>query len=190
MFIPYCVQVLYVVISLVFKSVQKCYSQYDVFRLVKFINFTLDLFIRCSSINFSKHLCSKNDYVLCIYVYKYLCSVNYLYKWMYKYVLCKNCFQENFIHALCKSILLKLLLYLLVYALCFLTIVLILSTLSNFNGLFHSLFWIKLKRSVGVKGLRTTSLVYWIEMAPVLLLRELQKCLFSTWVKIIHMLFI
>ena len=31
------------------------------------------------------------------------------------------------------------------------------STLSNFNGLFHSLFLIKLKRSVGVKGL--TSLV-------------------------------
>ena len=28
-----------------------------------------------------------------------------------------------------------------------------LSTLSNFNGLFHSLFWIKLKWSVGVKGL-------------------------------------
>ena len=28
-----------------------------------------------------------------------------------------------------------------------------LSTLSNFNGLFYSLFWIKLKQSVGVKGL-------------------------------------
>ena len=30
-----------------------------------------------------------------------------------------------------------------------------LSTLSNYSGLFHSLFWIKLKRSVGVKGLMT-----------------------------------
>ena len=30
-----------------------------------------------------------------------------------------------------------------------------LSTL-NFNGLFHSLFWIKLKRSVGLKGLTVT----------------------------------
>ena len=28
-----------------------------------------------------------------------------------------------------------------------------LSTQSNFNGLFHSLFWIKRKRSIGVKGL-------------------------------------
>ena len=28
-----------------------------------------------------------------------------------------------------------------------------LSTLSNFNGHFYSLFWIKLKRSVGVKGI-------------------------------------
>ena len=26
--------------------------------------------------------------------------------------------------------------------------------LSNYSGLFHSLFWIKLKRSVGVKGLK------------------------------------
>ena len=29
----------------------------------------------------------------------------------------------------------------------------ILSTLNNFNGLFHSLFWDELKRSIGVKGL-------------------------------------
>ena len=28
-----------------------------------------------------------------------------------------------------------------------------LSTLSNYSGLFHSLFWIQLKRSVSVKGL-------------------------------------
>ena len=33
-------------------------------------------------------------------------------------------------------------------------ILLTLSTLSNFNGLFHSLFWIKLKRSVVLKGLK------------------------------------
>ena len=33
-----------------------------------------------------------------------------------------------------------------------------LSTLSNFIGLFHSLFWITLKWSVGVKGLTPTML--------------------------------
>ena len=32
--------------------------------------------------------------------------------------------------------------------------ILTLSTLSNFNRLFHSLFWIKLKQAVGVKGLK------------------------------------
>ena len=31
-------------------------------------------------------------------------------------------------------------------------------TLSNLIGLFHSLFWIQLKRSVGVKGLNLYSL--------------------------------
>ena len=35
-------------------------------------------------------------------------------------------------------------------------LLLTLSTLSNFNGLFHSLFWIKLNRSVVVKGLILT----------------------------------
>ena len=37
-------------------------------------------------------------------------------------------------------------------------------TLSNFNGLFQSLFWIKLKRSIGVKGL--TSLSTHFRMVP------------------------
>ena len=31
-----------------------------------------------------------------------------------------------------------------------------LSALSNYSGLFHSLFWIDLKRSVGLKGLKKT----------------------------------
>ena len=36
-----------------------------------------------------------------------------------------------------------------------------LSTLGNFNVLFHSLFWIHLKRSAGVKGLRTREYEHW-----------------------------
>ena len=39
-----------------------------------------------------------------------------------------------------------------------------LSTLSNYCGLFYSLFWIKLKQSVGVKGLNNfVSFVRWIK---------------------------
>ena len=40
-----------------------------------------------------------------------------------------------------------------------------LSTLSNYNGLFRSMFWIKLKQSVGLKGLRrlacTTKFIFY-----------------------------
>ena len=36
------------------------------------------------------------------------------------------------------------------------SVILTLSTLSNFNELFHALFWIELKRYEGVKGLTKT----------------------------------
>ena len=50
------------------------------------------------------------------------------------------------------------------------SVCLILSTLSNYSGLFYSLFWIELKQSVGVKVTTVASSIYcfWIELKRLL----------------------
>ena len=53
------------------------------------------------------------------------------------------------------------------FAVCFTKVhYLTLSILSNCNGLFHSLFWIALNRSVGLKGLKRTFCMLTLVLLP------------------------
>ena len=49
-----------------------------------------------------------------------------------------------------------------------------LSTLSNFNGLFQTLFWIKLKRPAGVKGL----ILFFVDKALFHTIKNVYHCKF------------